>query len=105
MDIELLYKSITAGDNIFLDYFIIPESISADYCDLKCYGIKIQKTTIYEGGGKIVESNQINNVFYRSKDANDFLDHIVTKKVLPFNLRTEVENYIVESIDRAKRSA
>lgn len=105
MDIELLYKSITVDDNIFLDYFIIPESISADYCDLKCYGIKIQKTTIYEGGGKIVESNQINNVFYRSKDANDFLDHIVTKKVLPCNLRTEVENYIVESIDRAKRSA
>ena len=105
MDIELLYKSITAGDNIFLDYFIIPESISADYCDLKCYGIKIQKTTIYEGGGKIVESNQINNVFYRSKDANDFLDHKKKKKVLPCNLRTEVENYIVESIDRAKRSA
>ena len=32
----------------------------ADYCDLKCYGIKIEKkTTVYAGGGKIVESKQI----------------------------------------------
>ena len=49
------------------------ESISADYCDLKCYGIKIEKTTVYAGGGKIVESKQINNIFTDTKTQRNFL--------------------------------
>ncbi len=107
MDNEVLYKSIKHDDTalIFLDYYVIPENISADYCDLKCYGIKIQKTTIYEGGGKIVESKQINNVFYRYKDVNEFLDWIIKKQIEPNGLRDTVEKYIVESIDRARKSA
>lgn len=104
MNNEILYKSID-NDNVFLDYFIIPENISSDYCDLKCYGIKIQKTVIYAGGGKIVESKQINNVFYRRRDADEFLEHITASSVQPYDLRKAVENYIVESIDRARRSA
>ena len=69
MDNEILYKSLKKESEVYicLDYYIIPESISADYCDLKCYGIKIEKTTVYAGGGKIVESKQINNIFYRYK--------------------------------------
>ena len=57
MDNEILYKSLKKESEVYicLDYYIIPESISADYCDLKCYGIKIEKTTVYAGGGKIVE--------------------------------------------------
>ena len=84
---------------------IIPESISADYCDLKCYGIKIEKTTVYAGGGKIVESKQINNIFYRYKDATEFSDTIIKKRIEPQGLRDIVENYIIESIDRARQSA
>ena len=55
MDNEILYKSLKKESEVYicLDYYIIPESISADYCDLKCYGIKIEKTTVYAGGGKI----------------------------------------------------
>lgn len=107
MDNEILYESLKKEDGgfVFLDYYIIPENISADYCDLKCYGIKIQKTIIYEGGGKTVESRQINNVFYRYSDVEDFLDNIVKKRTEPCNLREAVEKYIIESIDRAKKSA
>ena len=45
-------KSLKKESEVYicLDYYIIPESISADYCDLKCYGIKIEKTTVYAGG-------------------------------------------------------
>lgn len=107
MDNEVLYKSIKKEERerIFLDYYIIPESISADYCDLKCYGIKIQKTVIYDGGGKIVESSQINNIFYRYVDVEEFLTVITAKETAPSDLRSEVEKYIIESIDRAKKSA
>ncbi len=107
MDNEVFYKSIKSenGGLTLLDYYIIPENISADYCDLKCYGVKIQKTNIYEGGGKIVEINQINNIFYRYKDIEEFMKVIVTRKTEPQNLRGAVEKYIVESIDRARKSA
>ena len=56
MDNEILYKSLKKESEVYicLDYYIIPESISADYCDLKCYGVKIEKTTVYAGGGKIL---------------------------------------------------
>ena len=107
MDNEILYESLKKeeGNLIFLNYYIIPENISADYCDLKCYGIKIEKTIIYEGGGKTVESRQINNVFYRYSDVEEFLKSIVKKRVEPCDLRETVEKHIVESIDRAKKSA
>lgn len=107
MENEILYKSVKAGgrDAATLDYYIIPENISVDYCDLKCYGIKIQKTTVYEGGGKMVESKQINNVFYRYDDVPEFLDIIIKRKIEPSGLRASVESYITESIDRAKKSA
>lgn len=107
MDNEILYESVKKGSNehIFLDYYIISESISADYCDLKCYGIKIQKTVVYDGGGKMVESSQINNIFYRYNDVTEFLTVITEKETEPAELRGEVEKYIIESIDRAKKSA
>ena len=107
MDGEVLYERIQTEERplIFLDYYIITENISADYCDLKCYGIKIQKTIIYEGGGKIVESKQINNVFYRYNDVLEFIKKIISRATDPSRLRDAVENYIAESIDRAKESA
>ena len=107
MDNEILYKSLKKESEVYicLDYYIIPESISADYCDLKCYGIKIEKTTVYAGGGKIVESKQVNNIFYRYKDATEFSDTIIKKRIEPQGLRDIVENYIIESIDRARQSA
>ncbi len=105
MDNEILYKKAADGSSVFLNYYIIPENISADYCDLKYYGIKIQKTVLYAGGGKMIESSQINNVFYRYCDASEFLDALCEKKAEPPALRAEVENYITESIDRAKKSA
>jgi hypothetical protein len=107
MENEILYKSVKTEDKVFisLDYYIITENISAQYCDLKCYGIKIEKTVIYEGGGKSVESRQINNVFYRSTDAEAFLERITEKHIEPCGLRNEVETYIVESIDKARKTA
>ena len=88
MDNEILYKSLKKESEVYicLDYYIIPESISADYC-------------------KIVESKQINNIFYRYKDATEFSDTIIKKRIEPQELRDIVENYIIESIDRARQSA
>ena len=63
MDNEILYKSLKKESEVYicLDYYIIPESISADYCDLKCYGIKIEKTTVYAGGGYFTDTKTQRN--------------------------------------------
>ncbi|MBQ8301744.1 MAG: hypothetical protein IJX57_07280, partial [Clostridia bacterium] len=105
MENEILYQSVKTGNAVFIDYYIIPENISADYCDLKYYGIRIEKTAIYPGGGKIVESNQINNVFYRYDDIKEFLNVIAKQRTEPVELLGSVEKYIAESIDRARETA
>lgn len=105
MENEILYQSVKTEETVSIDYYIIPENISADYCDLKCYGIRIEKTAIYPGGGKIVESNQINNVFYRYNDIKEFLQVITQRRTEPVGLLEEVEKYIAESIDRARETA
>ena len=105
MDTEILYERIVSDKEIdeYTDYYIITESISAKYCDLKCYGVRIVKTTIYDGGGKTIESQQMNNVFYRYGDVNEFISRAVQKKVEPKDLRGFTEKYILEGLDRAKQ--
>ena len=105
MDTEILYESIASDKNIdeYTDYYIITESISAKYCDLKCYGVRIVKTTIYDGGGKTIESQQMNNVFYRFDDVREFISRAIRERVEPKDLRGFTEKYILEGLDRAKQ--
>ena len=107
MENEIFYgrAELGHGSGAELEYYLIPESISSEYCDLMCYGIKVKKTTYFEGGGKTVESKQINNVFYRKDDAERFLDIIMRGTVTPATLKDVVEDYITESVVRAKQSA
>lgn len=104
MDNEIFYGRAGLGGagDVELEYYLIPECISSAYCDLMCYGIKIKKTAYFEGGGKTVESKQINNVFYRKEDAERFLNIIIEGSVTPVTLRDVVEDYIVESIGKAR---
>ena len=104
MDGTILYKSIRIDENIptYIDYYIVPESISAAYCDLKCYGVKIEKTLLLGGGGKIIETKQINNVFYRENDVYEFISEASEEKIEPRTLPLYMEKYITESLRRAK---
>lgn len=105
MDTEILYESVVSDKetDVYIDYYIITESISAKYCDLKCYGIRIVKTTIYDGGGKTIESQQMNNVFYRFDDVRKFISRATRERVEPKDLRGFTEKYILEGLDRAKQ--
>lgn len=105
MENELLYgrAELSGKEAAELEYYLIPECISSAYCDLMCYGIKVTKTTYFEGGGKTVESKQINNVFYRKEEAERFLDMIIKGSVTPVTLRDVVEDYITESVGKARQ--
>lgn len=107
MEDEIFYgrTEIKGKHTSELEYYLIPENISKAYCDLMCYGVKVKKTTYSDGGGKTVETKQINNVFYRKNEAEEFIRLILKNSVTPVTLRDVVEDYIAESIDRAKRSA
>lgn len=107
MEIENLFGSVEARNpyKMNLDYYIISEDISEDFCDLKCYGVKITKTVSFSGGGKSVETKQINNIFYHREDVEEFVRIIMKNTVTPMHLRDVVEDYIIKSIDEAKKSA
>lgn len=107
MEKEILCKSLKSeGEGYEItDYYIVSENISSIYSDLKCYGIKIKKTTIYPGGGKTIDSKQINNIFYSYRDAEDFIGFIARELIEPDGLRESVEKYIIQSIDRARQTA
>ena len=94
---------IVTKERIELEYYIVSERIGFENCNLMSYGIRVKKTAFYDGGGKSVEMNQINNVFYRKEDAEEFMDIIIRNKVTPVTLRDVVEDYIVESIASARR--
>lgn len=82
--------------NMELEYYIIPEDISPDNCTLRSYGIRVVKTERSEGGGSVVESKEINNVFYHRSDAQKFVDLIKRNCVTPMALMDVVEDYIVD---------
>lgn len=100
MNDEIYYgrMSVNADGEMTLDYYLIRESISEDYCDLIRYGVKVVKTVRECGGGKTVELKQINNIFYREEEADDFVRLIMRNKVTPISLMDVVEDYIIDSI-------
>ena len=107
MNDEIYYGrvSVDLTGETTLDYYLIREKIGEEYCDLVRYGVKVVKTVKEYGGGKTVELKQINNIFYRERDADDFVRLIMRNRVTPISLMDVVEDYIIESLDKAKAPA
>ena len=103
MENQILYWKTEMRKNIILEYYMITEEISAYYSTLKSYGVKISKIKITDGGGKVIESKHINNIFYRKEDAEVFLDIIMRNTVTPISLMDVTEDYIAESVERASQ--
>ena len=99
-----LYGKVHMKENagVVLEYYLISEKISESYSELKSYGVRINKISHYDGGGKTVEMKQINNIFYRKPDAEEFLKYIMKNQVTPVSLRDVAEDYVIESLERAK---
>lgn len=95
MDEEKFYGK-TRLENAEIEYYLISNRIGGEYCDLMSYGIKIIKTVNFFGGGKTVETKQINNIFYNIDDAERFLKLIKRNKVTPVSLPDVVEDYITD---------
>ncbi|MDD6484844.1 MAG: DUF6514 family protein [Clostridiales bacterium] len=99
-------RSIFCGEEYLNDaelrYYIVVQSISERYSDLESYGVRVEKINVYEGGGKSVETKQINNIFYKKSDIEEFVRIIKQGKVTPTSLYDVVEDYIIETLEKAK---
>ncbi len=100
MERNILYKTQMVED-MKIDYHIIIEDISEKHCNLESYGVRIVKTVYSDGGGKSIESTQINNIFYRKCDIESFMELIVRNSVTPITLKDVVEDYIADSVAMA----
>ena len=81
-----------------LDYYLVEENISEEYTDMIRYGIRIEQTVLYPGGGKTIDMRQLNNVFYRYDEANAFMRQLMNETAGPESLRNRVESYITHKM-------
>lgn len=85
-----------------LEYYIVERSIGEGYCELKSYGIKIIKQSIYEGGGKSEESKMINDIFFDYNDAQRFALMLAENMVTPSGLKNVIDDYVEKTIKMRK---
>ena len=81
-----------------LDYYLVEENISEEYTDMIRYGIRIEQTVLYPGGGKTIDMRQLNNVFYSYDEANAFMRQLMNETAVPESLRNRVESYITHKM-------
>lgn len=91
-----------AGDlidyNLTLEYYMVTEPLCKEYSDMLRYGVKIKMISEFPDNTSNEESKEIKDIFYRKKDAEDFLEVLLKNKVTPTHFREVVENYISEKL-------
>ncbi len=85
--------SITNSKNptnpIQLTYYLLTDSVSEEFCDLKVYGVEIDKLSEQKSEKKIIP-----DLFFTKGEAEDFLQRISDNKVTPTELKYEVSKCI-----------
>lgn len=85
--------SITSNKNsantIQLTYYLLTDSVSEEFCDLKVYGVEIDKVSEQKSEKKIIP-----DLFFTKGEAEDFLQRISDRNVTPTELKYEVSKYI-----------
>ena len=91
-----------AGENIpydmTIEYFMTEELLCSRYSDIKRYGVIIRKTCSFADGTTSSEEKQINDIFYRKNDADDFLDMLIRNRVTPMALEEIIQEYICSKV-------
>lgn len=83
---------------IKLTYYMLTDCVREEYCDLKVYGVEIDKEEIFSGGICENESKIIKNLFFRNSEATEFLAKLVNAEVTPMGLMSAVSEHIGEKI-------
>ncbi|MBP3360192.1 MAG: hypothetical protein J6N52_05020 [Clostridia bacterium] len=91
-----------AGENIpydmTIEYYMTEELLCSRYSDLKRYGVIVKKTCSFPDGTATGEEKQINDIFYRKSDADDFLDMLIRNRVTPMAVEEIIQEYICNKL-------
>ncbi len=83
---------------IKLTYYLLTDSVSEEYCDLKVYGVEIDKEEKERNGLWFKEKKIVKDLFFKREEAVTFLQKIYESKVVPMGLRYVINDYIGEQI-------
>lgn len=86
-------SDVPCGEDMKFEYYLTEEFLCERYSQIRRYGVIIKKIT----GGKI-EKKQINDVFYRLSDAEEFVYLLMRNKVTPMTLEEIITEYITGKI-------
>ena len=81
-----------------LTYYLLTDSVSEEYCDLKVYGVEIDKEEKARNGLGFREKKIVKDLFFKREEAVAFLQKIYENKVLPMGLKCVINDYIGERI-------
>ena len=81
-----------------LTYYLLEGSISEEYCDLKIYGVLVEKEFISKSGQVMRETKSIPDLFFTKTEARAFLERIYEERIMPIDLKYAVKPYIKEQI-------
>ena len=83
---------------ITLKYYLLEDNISEEYCDLKIYGVLVEKETVSKKGRILTEKKSIPDLFFTKGETRLFLEKICEEKITPIHLKYAVKPYIKECI-------
>lgn len=83
---------------ITLTYYLLESNISEEYCDLKIYGVLVEKESASKHGQIMKEAKSIPNLFFTKREARMFLERICKDRVMPIDLKYTVKPYVDEQI-------
>ncbi|MDD6214246.1 MAG: DUF6514 family protein [Firmicutes bacterium] len=81
-----------------LAYYITVTSVSEEYCDLKFYGVEIDKEACYADGSKETEKKMLDDLFFNKNECRMFVQKLLDNEVTPIGLKYVVREYIGEKI-------
>lgn len=84
--------------SITLTYYLLEGNISEEYCDLKIYGVMVEKEVISKTGRVMREKKSIPDLFFTKREAKVFLEKIYQQRIMPIDLKYTIKPYVEEQI-------
>lgn len=85
-------------NRITLSYYLLESNINEGFCDLKIYGVLIEKESITKNGAIIKETKSIPDLFFTKSEAEEFLEKIYREKVMPIDLKYAIRPFVKERV-------
>ena len=82
-----------------LTYYLLTGAVSQEYCDLKVYGVEIEKEVVSDKLKIGTERKLVKDLFFKRHDAVEFLNKIIRNKVTPMELKYVIKDHIYQQIN------